>query len=51
MGMFAYVYYSNLIRVSDITVASVLQMIRNGLTREEQIELLANLNKLLGFGS
>jgi len=51
MGMFAYVYYSNLIRVSDITVASVLQMVRNGLTREEQIELVANLNKLLGFGN
>jgi uncharacterized protein (DUF433 family) len=51
MGMFAYVYYSNLIRVSDITVSSVLQMVRNGLTREEQIELVADLNRLLGFRS
>jgi phosphatidate cytidylyltransferase len=47
MGLWAYVYYSNLIRVNEITVASVLQVIRSGLTREEQFELLGNLNRLL----
>ena len=51
MGMFAYVYYSNLIRVNDITVAGLLQMARNGLSREEQIELVAGLNRMLGFTS
>ena len=49
--MFSYVYYTTIIRVSDITVASVLQMIRNGLTRDEQLELLASLNRLIGSAS
>lgn len=47
MGMFSYVYYTNLIRVSLITVASVLQMAVNGLTREEQIQLVSDLQALL----
>ncbi|KIM29659.1 hypothetical protein M408DRAFT_67267 [Serendipita vermifera MAFF 305830] len=51
MGLWAYTYYTNLIRVSDVTVASVLQLVQNGLTRDEQMELLAALNRLLSYAS
>ncbi|CAG7850662.1 Putative phosphatidate cytidylyltransferase; AltName: Full=CDP-DAG synthase; AltName: Full=CDP-DG synthase; AltName: Full=CDP-diacylglycerol synthase; Short=CDS; AltName: Full=CDP-diglyceride pyrophosphorylase; AltName: Full=CDP-diglyceride synthase; AltName: Full=CTP:phosphatidate cytidylyltransferase [Serendipita indica DSM 11827] len=48
MGMFSYVYYSNLIRVNEITVASVMQAIVNGLSRDEQMQLLGELKRLIG---
>jgi phosphatidate cytidylyltransferase len=48
MGMFSYVYYTNLIRVDVVTVASVLQIVANGLSREEQFQLLGDLKRLLG---
>ena len=50
MGMFSYVYYSNLIRVHAVTVGSVLQMIANGLSVEDQQQLLEDLTRLVGGG-
>ena len=47
MGMFSYVYYSNLIRVHAVTVGSVLQMIANGLSVEDQRRLLEDLTRLV----
>lgn len=47
MGMFSYVYYSNLIRVHAVTVGSVLQMIVNGLSVEDQRWLLEDLTRLV----
>lgn len=47
MGMFSYVYYSNLIRVHGVTVGSVLQTIVNGLSTEDQWLLLEDLRRLL----
>lgn len=47
MGMFSYVYYSNLIRVHTVTVGSVLQMIANGLSVEDQRGLLEDLTRLV----
>ncbi|CAL1706468.1 unnamed protein product [Somion occarium] len=47
MGVFTYVYYSNLIRETHVTVGSVLQTIVNGLTFHEQMELIADLKRYL----
>ena len=47
MGMFSYVYYSNLIRVHTVTVGSVLQTIANGLSTEDQWLLVEVLTRLL----
>lgn len=47
MGMFSYVYYSNLIRVHAVTVGSVLQTIANGLSTEDQWLLVEVLTRLL----
>jgi len=47
MGMFSYVYYSNLIRVHTVTVGSVLQTIANGLSTEDQWVLVEVLTRLL----
>lgn len=47
MGMFGYVYYSNLIRVHAVTVGSVLQTIVNGLSTEDQWLLVEDLTRLL----
>ncbi|KDQ21796.1 hypothetical protein BOTBODRAFT_99198 [Botryobasidium botryosum FD-172 SS1] len=47
MGMFAYVYYSSLIRTHNVTVGSVLETIVSGLTVEEQKELLLDLKRYL----
>ncbi|KAK2463249.1 hypothetical protein APHAL10511_004904 [Amanita phalloides] len=47
MGVFTYVYYSSLIREHHVTVGSILQTIVSGLTLDEQLELLADLNKYL----
>ena len=47
MGVFTYVYYSNLIRESYVTVGAVLQTIVSGLTLPEQLELIADLKRYL----
>lgn len=47
MGMFAYVYYSSLIRVQTVSVGAVMQMIVTSLTQEEQLELLADMKRFL----
>ena len=47
MGVFTYVYYSNLIRESHVTVGAVLQTIVSGLTLTEQLELIADLKRYL----
>ncbi|KAF8633382.1 hypothetical protein AX17_004553 [Amanita inopinata Kibby_2008] len=47
MGVFTYVYYSNLIREHHVTVGSILQTIVSGLTVGEQLELLADLKRYL----
>ncbi|PVG02509.1 hypothetical protein CPB86DRAFT_725686 [Serendipita vermifera] len=47
MGIFSYVYYTNLLRVNDITVSSILQLVINGLTREEQLQLLSELKRIV----
>ncbi|KAF8235974.1 phosphatidate cytidylyltransferase [Tricholoma matsutake] len=48
MGVFTYVYYSNLIRQHHVTVGSILQVIVSGLTVDEQLELIADLKRYLG---
>lgn len=59
MGMFSYVYYSSLIRVSpppqisadfqiqSVSVGSVMQTVVTSLTAAEQLELLADLRRFL----
>lgn len=47
MGMFSYVYYSNVIRVDMVTVASVLQLVVNGLSRDEQLQLINDLQRFV----
>lgn len=47
MGVFTYVYYSNLIREHNITVGWALQKIVSGLTVDEQLQLIADLLKYL----
>jgi phosphatidate cytidylyltransferase len=47
MGIFSYVYYTNLIRINDVTVSSVLQIVINGLSRDEQLQLLDELKRII----
>jgi len=47
MGVFTYVYYSNLIREHHVTVGTVLQTIVSGLTTDEQFELMRDLKHYL----
>ncbi|KAF7376181.1 Phosphatidate cytidylyltransferase [Mycena sanguinolenta] len=47
MGVFVYVYYSSLIREHNVTVGSVLQTIVSGLTIDQQLELVADLQHYL----
>ncbi|KAJ7462349.1 phosphatidate cytidylyltransferase [Mycena galericulata] len=47
MGVFVYVYHSSLIREHHVTVGSVLQTIVSGLTLEEQLALVADLQHYL----
>lgn len=62
MGMFSYVYYSSLIRVSNcmlrvasaadiqiqnVSVGSIMQTVVTSLTASEQLELLADLKRFL----
>jgi hypothetical protein len=46
MGLFAYVYYSSLIRSNIATPSSVLQTIA-GMTAEQQIEIARSLGAFL----
>lgn len=48
MGMFAYFYYTSLIRVSHVTVASVMQTITTSLSATEQLDVLRQLSISLG---
>ncbi|KAG8842175.1 hypothetical protein FRC20_004589 [Serendipita sp. 405] len=48
MGMFSYVYYTNIVRQNEVTVSSVVQLVINSLTREEQLQLIEELSKLVG---
>lgn len=48
MGLFAYVYYSSLIRIQNVSVGSILQTVVVSLTTTEQLELLADLKRYLG---
>jgi phosphatidate cytidylyltransferase len=47
MGVFTYVYYTSLIRTSNVTVGSVLQTIVSSLTTEEQLQLIGDLKKYI----
>ncbi|KAJ7188192.1 phosphatidate cytidylyltransferase [Mycena filopes] len=47
MGVFVYVYHSSIIREHHVTVGSILQTIVSGLTLEEQLALVADLQRYL----
>ncbi|KAJ7202283.1 phosphatidate cytidylyltransferase [Mycena pura] len=47
MGVFIYVYHGSLIREHHATVGSVLQTIVSGLTLEEQLALVSDLQKYM----
>jgi phosphatidate cytidylyltransferase len=47
MGIFAYTYYSSLIRIQNVSPGSILQTVVTSLTLEEQLELLSDLKKFL----
>ncbi|KAJ7924854.1 cytidylyltransferase family-domain-containing protein [Mycena leptocephala] len=47
MGVFVYVYHSSIIREHHVTVGSVLQTIVSGLTLEEQLVLVSDLQRYL----
>ncbi|WVN88720.1 uncharacterized protein L203_103933 [Cryptococcus depauperatus CBS 7841] len=51
MGLFAYVYYSSLIRVQRATPGSIMQLVVTSLTQAEQLELLSDMIRgLVIFG-
>nr|GAT56322.1 predicted protein [Mycena chlorophos] len=47
MGVFIYVYYGSLVREHHVTVGSILQTIVSGLTLEEQVMLMTDLQRYL----
>jgi phosphatidate cytidylyltransferase len=47
MGVFAYVYYSSLIRQHMVTVGAVMQLIGSSLTPTEQLQLLVDLRRYI----
>lgn len=47
MGLFAYVYYSSVIRIQNISVGSIMQTVVVSLTTAEQLELLDDLKRFL----
>lgn len=47
MGLWAYVYYSSLIREHHVTVGSVLQTVVTHLTLDDQIELYREVGRFL----
>ncbi|KAJ6586964.1 phosphatidate cytidylyltransferase [Mycena vulgaris] len=47
MGVFVYVYHSSIIREHHVTAGSVLQTIVSGLTLDEQLSLISDLQRYL----
>jgi len=47
MGVFTYVYYSSLIRVNNVTVGKILEIVVSGLTVDQQLELIRDLSRYL----
>lgn len=47
MGIFAYVYYSSLIRIQNVTVGSIIQTVVTSLTLDEQVALMGDLKRYL----
>ncbi|KAJ6625605.1 cytidylyltransferase family-domain-containing protein [Mycena sp. CBHHK59/15] len=47
MGVFIYVYHSSIIREHHVTVGSILQTIVSGLTLDEQLTLVSDLQRYL----
>lgn len=47
MGLFAYVYYSSLIRIQNVTVGSIIQTVVTSLTLDEQVALMGDLKRYL----
>jgi phosphatidate cytidylyltransferase len=47
MGVFAYVYYSSLIRQHLVTVGAVMQTVTSGLSPEDQLQLLVDLRRYI----
>ncbi|KAJ7579163.1 cytidylyltransferase family-domain-containing protein [Mycena floridula] len=47
MGVFTYVYYSSLVRTTNVTVGSALQMIVSGLSTADQLLVIADLKRYL----
>ena len=47
MGLFAYVYYSSIVRDNHVTVGSVMQTVVSSLSTQEQIELAKALTGYL----
>lgn len=47
MGLFAYVYYSSIIRDNHVTVGSVMQTVISSLNTQEQVELAKALHGYL----
>ena len=47
MGVFTYVYYSSLIRVNNVTVGKILEIVVSGLTVDQQLELIHDLSRYL----
>lgn len=47
MGLFTYFYYSSLVRESHVTVGSVLEIIMQSLSADEQVQLVKDLQAAL----
>ena len=47
MGVFTYVYYSSLIRETNVTVGGLLEAIVSGLTIDQQLELMGDLKRYI----
>ncbi|KJA19887.1 hypothetical protein HYPSUDRAFT_143109 [Hypholoma sublateritium FD-334 SS-4] len=47
MGIFTYVYYSSLIRVNNVTVGKILEIVVSGFTVDQQLELIRDLSRYL----
>jgi len=47
MGMFSYVYYASLIRISTVTIASLFESAITNLSYEDQKALVAQLQKYI----
>lgn len=47
MGVFTYVYYSSLIRQTNVSVGSVLQAIVSGLSVDDQLLVISEVRRYL----